>query len=256
MSANWYTGTWFTCADRRSHIAEAEQRHGTCEYLWRHVTEQEADASAGLGEDAGADTPRSELDLDDTSDAASAANAASAARQRVLSSERYEPYASAPVAKYGQAGKGKSGKSGKRKGGKSKLRKSSEEPPEYIRDSDEAEQMKEAETAAAEMAPEVHDAATGEMAAQVEAAQVQAYAINVQAAITEASRQAAASVLQQLMQTSMQVPQQNTVSTVPQPQVPPMPMGPFVFPPGPPVLAMPMSPVPPASRTKQRGPGS
>ena len=107
----------------RSHIAEAEQRHGTCEYLWRHVTEQEADASAGLGEDAGADTPRSELDLDHTSDAASAANAASAARQR------YEPYASAPVAKYGQADKGKSGKSGKRKGGKSKLRKSPEEPP-------------------------------------------------------------------------------------------------------------------------------
>ena len=53
----------------RSHIAEAEQRHGTCEHLWRHVAEQEADASAGLGEDAGADTPRSELDLDDTSDA-------------------------------------------------------------------------------------------------------------------------------------------------------------------------------------------
>ncbi len=224
----------------RSHIAEAEQRHGTCEYLWRRETEQEADASAGLGDDAGADTPRSELDLDDTAGNADAASAASAARQR------YEPYASAPVAKYGHAGKGKKrGKSGKSKSGKSGK---GSEPPVFIKDDNEpiAEQTKEVEpqvqaqaqaqaepeTAAAETAPEVYDAATMSI-------------------IAEASRQAAASVLQQLMvQMSMQV------------QVPPMPMGPFVYPPVPPapVQAMPMPSVPAASGTapqvsfKQRGP--
>ena len=45
--------------------------------MWRHVTEQEADASTGLGEDAGADTPRSELDLDDTAGNADAVSAGS-----------------------------------------------------------------------------------------------------------------------------------------------------------------------------------
>ncbi len=232
----------------RSHIFEAEQRYGTCEYLWRHETEQEADASAGLGEDVGADTPRSELDLDDTAGNADAAGAASAANAASAARQRYEPYASAPVAKYGHAGKGKKrGKSDKSKSGKSGK---GSEPPVFIKDDSEpeAEQTKEvepqvqaqaqtqaeAETAAAETAPEVYDAATMPI-------------------IAEVSRQAAASVLQQLMmQTSMQV------------QVPPMPMGPFVYPPVPPapVQAMPMPPVPPASRTapqvsfKQRGPAS
>ncbi len=69
-------------------------------------TEQEADASAGLGEDVGADTPRCELDLDDTAGNADAASAASAANAASAARQRYEPYASAPVAKYGHAGKG------------------------------------------------------------------------------------------------------------------------------------------------------
>ena len=218
----------------RSHIREAEQRHGTCEYLWKHEIEREADASAGLGQDVGADTPRSELDLDDTAGNADAVSAASAANAASAATQRYEPYASTPVAKHGHAGKGgKRGKSGKSKSGKSSK---GSEPPVVINDDNEpiAEQTREVEpqvqaqaqaraepeTAAAETVPEEYDAAT-------------------MVIIAEASRQAAASVLQRLMmQTSMPV------------QVSPIPMGQFVYPPvqPAPVQAMPMPSVSAASR--------